>query len=92
MLLVSAVETGQWLWTVVILAGGLIAAAYVFKVVGKLLADPPDANAVFRPVGRLREFTALGLALVALLLGVLPLEPSEFLQIGRPALAVAELP
>jgi formate hydrogenlyase subunit 3/multisubunit Na+/H+ antiporter MnhD subunit len=92
MLLVSAVQTGQWLWSFVILAGGLIAAAYVFKVVGRLLADAPDANAAFSPVARLREFTALGLALVALLLGVLPLEPSGFLQIGLPSAAVAVLP
>lgn len=92
MLLVSAVQSGQWLWTFVILAGGLIAAAYVFKVVGKLLAGLPADNVVFRPVGRLRELTALGLALVALLLGILPPEPSEFLQIGRPALAAAVLP
>jgi formate hydrogenlyase subunit 3/multisubunit Na+/H+ antiporter MnhD subunit len=92
MLLISAVQTGQWLWCAVILAGGLIAAAYVFRVIGKMLADPPTADAVFKPVGWWRQFTALGLAIMALLLGALPLEPLEFLQIGRPTVAIAELP
>jgi NADH:ubiquinone oxidoreductase subunit 2 (subunit N) len=92
MLLVSAVQTGQWLWSAVILAGGLIAAAYVFRVIGKLLADPPTADAVFRPVGRLPQFIALGLAIFAMLLGAVPLQPWELLQIGRPEFAGAELP
>ena len=92
MLLVSAVQTGQWLWSAVILAGGLIAAAYVFRVIGKLLAEPPTADAIFRPVGRLPQFIALGLAIFAMLLGAVPLQPWELLQIGRPELAGMELP
>ena len=84
MLLVASLAQGQWLWAVVILAGGLIAAAYVFMVIGKMLADPPAADAVFRPVGRLRQVIPLALGLVAILLGALPMQPLELLGIGRP--------
>jgi multicomponent Na+:H+ antiporter subunit D len=90
MLLVAALAQGQWIWAIVILAGGLIAAAYVFMVIGKMLADPPAADAVFKPAGRLPQVIALALGLVAILLGALPMQPLEFLEIGRPALAMAE--
>jgi hypothetical protein len=36
-------------------------------------------------VSRTREVVALTVALCAVLLGLLPLEPSRLLQIGRPA-------
>jgi hypothetical protein len=36
------------------------------------------------PVSRSREIVALALALCAVLLGLMPLEPSQLLQIGRP--------
>ncbi len=91
MLLVAAMQEGQWLWALVMVAGGLIAAGYIFMVIGRMLADPP-AGASFKPVARYREIVAFSLAVVAVLLGLLPLEPLEFLQIGRPALAVAGLP
>jgi formate hydrogenlyase subunit 3/multisubunit Na+/H+ antiporter MnhD subunit len=84
----SAVE-GQWWWAAVILTGGLLAGGYVFMVLGRAFGstNEPLTRA---PVSRRRELVALTIALFAVLLGLVPLQPSELLQIGRPdALSVA---
>jgi formate hydrogenlyase subunit 3/multisubunit Na+/H+ antiporter MnhD subunit len=85
MLLLSSVMAGQWWWGVVMLVGGLLAGGYVFMVLGKAFGATGAASVRIEPVGRMRELVALALALTAILLGIVPLEPSGFLQIGRPA-------
>ena len=82
LLLLASVGEGQWLWAVVILAGGLIAAAYVFRVLGRMVATS-SAGAEISPVAQGRQVIALGLALVTLALAFVPLAPSPLLQIGR---------
>lgn len=86
LLLLAAVMEGQWWWALVIVLGGLLAAGYVFTVLGTAFATG-DAPTHVRPVARVSELTALALALCAVLLGFMPLEPSELLQIGRPGFA-----
>ena len=39
LLLRASVASGQWLWAVVILAGGLLAAGYVYRILAPALAD-----------------------------------------------------
>jgi multicomponent Na+:H+ antiporter subunit D len=84
MLLTAAVGEGQWWWAVVILVGGLLAAGYVFRVLAPALsaADLPPTLAA--PVSRRRQAVVLALAICALLLGLVPLRPSQLLEIGRP--------
>ena len=82
MLLVAAVAEGRWLWAAVIIGGGLLAGIYVFGVLARMLAAMPDGTRVAE-IGRGRQLIALALAGVALLLGLLPLEPLALLQIGR---------
>ena len=82
MLLVAALAEGHWVWAIVIIAGGVLAGAYVFGVLGRMLAAPA-AGAEMKDVGRGRQLVALGLALTALLMGALPLTPFAFLEIGR---------
>ncbi len=82
MLLMAALAEGHWMWAIVIIAGGVLASAYVFGVLGRMMAAPA-AGADLRTVGRGRQLIALGLALVALLMGALPLAPIAFLEIGR---------
>jgi formate hydrogenlyase subunit 3/multisubunit Na+/H+ antiporter MnhD subunit len=89
MLLSATVMEGQWWWAVVILAGGLLAGGYVLMVLGKALAAPSGSPVPHKPVSRSREVVALAVALIAVLLGFMPLQPSEFLQIGRPQALVA---
>ena len=40
MLLMAALAEGHWLWAIVIIAGGVLAGAYVFRVLGRMMAAP----------------------------------------------------
>lgn len=83
MLLSATVMEGQWWWAIIMLVGGLLAGAYVFMVLGKALST--NASLTLRvPIARHREVLVLAVALCAILLGLMPLQPSEFLTIGRP--------
>lgn len=82
MLISGAVALEQWWIAVVILLGGILAAAYVFRVVGKAMDDPADGIEI-RPVARIREAVPLALALCALVIGFVPLQPFAYLAIGR---------
>jgi NADH:ubiquinone oxidoreductase subunit 2 (subunit N) len=88
MLLTAAVAEGQWWWAVVVLVGGLLAGGYVFLVLARALADPVEPLLVTR-VSRGRQAVVMAVALCAVLLGFVPLHPSELLQIGRPEFSVA---
>ncbi len=87
MLLTAAVGEGQWWWAVVILAGGLLAAGYVFRVIVPAIA-PGNIPALRVEVSGRRQGVVLALAVGALLLGFLPLRPSQMLEIGRPGVAM----
>ena len=89
LMLQASVASGQWVWSLPVLAGGLLAAGYVYRI----LAPALSAGVVTlkaRPK-RSREAIALGLALIALALGFAPQGFFDFLEIGRP-LAAASLP
>ncbi|MGA0564291.1 complex I subunit 5 family protein [Ancylobacter sp. VNQ12] len=82
MLLTSAVAAGQWWIALTILAGGVLAGGYVFRVIGRAMADEEEGT-VLTPVPGLREIAPLLLALCALALGFIPLQPFAFLAIGH---------
>lgn len=63
-MLQAAVASGQWPWAVVLIAGGLLAAAYVFRVLRLAFLPAPQAIEA-RPVARTMSVAALALALVA---------------------------
>ncbi len=88
LLLTATVMEGQWWWAAVMLVGGLLAGGYVFMVLGKALSGATAPLKLHAPVSRGREVVALALALGAVLLGLVPLQPSQLLQIGRPGTAV----
>lgn len=83
LLLTAAVIEGYPWLAATILAGGLLAGAYVFRVIDKALAIPATPIAACRAVPRRMELAALALAVAAVLLGFVPLRPFGFLQIGR---------
>ena len=83
LLLESALTHNQWIWAAVMIIGGLLAAAYVFKVVGYAFTEadaPHDAKAV--PLTM--EWAALGLAVAAIVLGLIAPYPLELLNVGEP--------
>lgn len=81
LLVLASIERGQWWWTAVVLAGGLLAAGYVFRVLrsaflpARLDAPPPRAP-------RAAEIVALLLALVAFALGFVPAPALSLLRVG----------
>ncbi len=87
LLLLASVMEGQWWWAIVIVLGGLLAGGYVFKVLGTAFGERTSISPGTISVARSSELIALGLALCAVMLGFMPLQPSEFLQIGRPVLS-----
>jgi NADH:ubiquinone oxidoreductase subunit 2 (subunit N) len=89
LLLTSAFASGQILWGVVMLVGGLMAAIYLFRPMNRMLDR--TAPAILHPVARPRELIPLTLALLAILLGLAPGGIYALLQIGRPLAALEGL-
>ena len=81
MLLSAAIQQGAPWIAVVVLLGGLLAGGYVLRVVVSALRRP-EADAAFLEVPLRRQAMALVLALGAIVLGFIPLEPIEFLLPG----------
>ena len=85
MLLRASVDTGQWWWSLVILAGGLLTGGYVYRLIAAALA-PAAPGVAPRPVPRVQEGAVLVLALLSMLLGLLPLSMLGLAQIGQPVI------
>ncbi|ACK50006.1 NADH dehydrogenase (quinone) [Methylocella silvestris BL2] len=81
LLLTASAEAGQWAWVAVILAGGLLAGGYVYRILAPALSGEP-ATLKSAPA-RSREAIALALTLVALLLGFAPQNFFNLIEIGR---------
>jgi multicomponent Na+:H+ antiporter subunit D len=84
----ASLKTGQWWWAVALILGGLLSAAYVFKVVGHAFTHTivPDTSI---SVPAVMEWTALILALAAILLGLVAPWPLTWMEIGAPFQGVA---
>lgn len=83
MLLDAALRSGQWWWGIILILGGLLAAAYVFRVIGYAFTQAEVPHQA-RTVPMTMEWTALALALVAILLGLSAPWPLALLAIGLP--------
>ena len=69
----------------VILLGGLLAAAYLFRVLAAAFVVPgKDESSAFSAAPRVLEYSALGLALASLLLGLVASPMTELLEVGSP--------
>lgn len=93
LLLTSALASGQWIWAVVLLLGGLVTAAYLYRPLVAIFGQPDEneVTAALQPVPRSQQAVPLILAGAAVLLGVASNAPFEFLQIGSPQAAVEGL-
>ena len=88
MMLHAAISGGQWLWAALILAGSLLAAGYVMRVLWHAFTQVGEARPL-HPVPRTTEWTALTLALLAVVLGLMAARPMELLRAAAPASARA---
>jgi NADH:ubiquinone oxidoreductase subunit 2 (subunit N) len=81
LLISSALSSGQWVWVVVMILGGLLSAAYVFKVLRQAFL-PEQAGIKFKPALRMQEWPPCLLALISLLLGLRSAEVLSLLGAG----------
>ena len=88
LLLTSALASGQWVWAVVLLAGGLLTAAYLYRPLAAAFARAEEAPA---SVPRARQAVPLALAGASILLGVASSAPFDLLHIGSPQAAAEGL-
>lgn len=95
LLLTSALASGQWVWVAVLIAGGLLAAIYVFRPLGRMLMPEGAGGTEKAPAGKTaphwQEAIALALAGISVLLGIGSIWPYRLLQIGRPLTAAEGL-
>ena len=84
LLLQSALATCQWRWVALMTTGGLLTAAYVFKVLHRAFLPTAEGDRVAR-APRALEFSAFVLALAAILLGLFGTPLVNLLAVGRTA-------
>ena len=82
MMLQASIASGQWLWSLPILAGSLLAAGYVYRILAPALSDGKVALELLPK--RRHEAIGLALTIVAVALGFAPQTFFDFLEIGRP--------
>ncbi|MFU8898240.1 MAG: complex I subunit 5 family protein [Roseinatronobacter sp.] len=82
LLMTAAFASGQWAWALVLAAGGLLAAAYLYRPLAAIFAR--ESAVAPRAIPRSWQAIPLGLAVLSVALGLLSSVPFEFLQIGRP--------
>lgn len=70
LLLQASLGSGQWWWVLVLLAGGLLSAAYVFRIFRASFVENPETDQFYHPARGL-EVIPLVLALLALGLGLM---------------------
>ena len=83
LLLEAAIQSGQWWLVIIMIAGSLLAAAYIFKVIGYAFTQSRISHQT-RTVPVRMEWTALVLALSAILLGLIAPWPLALMDIGLP--------
>lgn len=66
-----AFTTGHWWWALPVLAGGLLAGVYVFRVSGVFLREPDEGGESPVPLPWTMTWVPLTLAVASLLVGVL---------------------
>jgi formate hydrogenlyase subunit 3/multisubunit Na+/H+ antiporter MnhD subunit len=78
----AAIASGQWWWSGIIILGGLLATAYIFRFFSRAFSYSPDV-VEGRPVPKIMEWTAFGLALCATILGLTAPAVTELLKAGK---------
>jgi formate hydrogenlyase subunit 3/multisubunit Na+/H+ antiporter MnhD subunit len=83
LLLEAAIRSGQWWWGLMLIVGGLLTGAYVFKVIGYAFtrSDLPHEPGF---VPKRMEWMALVMALLAIVLGLFAPLPLALMEIGSP--------
>ncbi|MCC5996643.1 MAG: hypothetical protein JJU18_09780 [Oceanicaulis sp.] len=90
LMLIAALASGQWPYAAVILAGGLLAAAYLFRPLARMFAGAGTPELARAP-HRLLALAPLALGLAAMALGLFSAVPYDLMVIGLPEAGQAGL-
>jgi len=85
LIMTAAFASGQWVWALVMVIGGLLAAAYLYRPMAVIFSRG-EGRAV-TPLPRSRQVMPLVLAGASIVLGLASAGPLDLLSIGRPAAA-----
>jgi len=88
LLLTAALEGPEWGFAAVIVAGGLLATAYIFRVFSRSFRNVTDLGD-FKKIPARMEWSALTLSLCSMLLGLTATHVLEFMQAGTPLIRAA---
>ena len=83
LLLEAAIRSEQWWWGIILILGGLLSAAWVFRVVGYAFTQAKASHEA-RVVPATMEWPVLAMAMIAILLGLFAPWPLAVLEIGLP--------
>ncbi len=83
LMLEAVIRSGQWWWGVVLIMGGLMTAAYVFNVIGHAFT-PSETSHEPGVVPARMEWTALLMAVIAIVLGFIAPMSLALMEIGSP--------
>jgi multicomponent Na+:H+ antiporter subunit D len=81
MILKAIIASGQWWWVPVVVTGSLLTAGYVFLMI-RWAFKPAVGELPLKPVPMTMQVVALGLAVLAVLVGVIVEDPVSVLRIG----------
>jgi multicomponent Na+:H+ antiporter subunit D len=84
LMLKSAVSGAGWIWALVLIGGGLLSAAYLFRPLPQLMRPLPKGAAPARPLHWSLEWVPLGLAAAAILLGLAAMPVLDLIAEARP--------
>jgi formate hydrogenlyase subunit 3/multisubunit Na+/H+ antiporter MnhD subunit len=88
LLLTAALEGSEWGFAAVIVAGGLLATAYIFRVFSRSFRNVTDLGD-FKKIPARMEWSALTLSLCSMLLGLTAAHVLEFMHAGTPLIRAA---
>jgi formate hydrogenlyase subunit 3/multisubunit Na+/H+ antiporter MnhD subunit len=83
LLLNTALTGDQWWWGALIILGGLLSTAYIFRFFSRAFSYSPQIEEG-RPAPWIMEWTAFGLALCALILGLIAPTVIRLFAVGKP--------
>ncbi|MDJ0621607.1 MAG: proton-conducting transporter membrane subunit [Desulfocapsaceae bacterium] len=83
LMLQAMINSGQWLLVLILIAGSLLAAGYIFRVLGIALQTSEDSRPPV-PAPLQLTLTTMILAVLPLLLGVFSQLPFSLLAVGSP--------
>ena len=93
LVMTAAFTSGQWGWALVVLLGGLLAAAYLYRVIAALFAERAErAGCAAAALGRGAALAPFVLAGCAIALGLASAGPLDLVAVGRPAPIAGQTP